>query len=631
MFVAFDGIVFDILFLDGWQIDADMSSDGADFLRWHHTLDVTCVLNKDATAAWKFPPKTRTQQDWNRRQIQEFTSRLRTKAFQAATSQMKSGQIVGENPKKGNYPSGIIGGALSGIGQIPYILKSGKVVSPPAPVPSKVKTSANEGQWEKILTSIPFTRALAEQTGSSYITADGGPISNTDVNASPSVVQTSTAGDIGAGLGLGIGVVGGAALGSDVGKGIVGWGSDIIFGPDTKEIAESWWNQIKKTLEDLGSNLGIGPGDIFGQGRQPLAKLPFIEPPIKRKLNDPPLNLPAGSGNLGWTVPATFQELQDRLNQRGKTLAVWLNSGPDGQPEFMLYSPYQGFSTDALTGPRCKFMHIPAIHGNVTGILKLRFETWVAPPPKISFGVTGNPSNYFSSVLRGYKPRESRNTLTSGKQQKSQTGPTAMIDPAGVVVNNVNQAGIVGGALGKDAGQGQGGNVGGGLGNKIKNDTALPVGNDGNLGNNNLVLLTPPILSNRWTMRQVPDPATHLNTTIIEGTAHFRLDVLQKLRMSADQLRPFFMHPIPFGYVRMPPEVTILSDGASVQYTVVDIQQMMNNPGGQRWGIHSVKAQQTMSYNSPLDYVRAPFALTSIWNDVGKGLEGLGQMGLKII
>jgi hypothetical protein len=97
------------------------------------------------------------------------------------------------------------------------------------------------------------------------------------------------------------------------------------------------------------------------------------------------------------------------------------------------------------------------------------------------------------------------------------------------------------------------------------------------------------------------------------------MDVLQALQLTPDQLRPFFMHPIPFGYVRMPPEVTVLSDGASVQYTIKDVQQMLNNPGGQRWGVHNISVKQEMQYHSPIDFVRTPFA--QAW---GAPIPGMG-------
>src|SRR6185503_12330130 len=56
MFLAYDGIVFDVLLLNGWEIEAVMSEDGADFLYWHHLIDVTCIINPAVVATDIFPP-----------------------------------------------------------------------------------------------------------------------------------------------------------------------------------------------------------------------------------------------------------------------------------------------------------------------------------------------------------------------------------------------------------------------------------------------------------------------------------------------------------------------------------------------------------------------------------------------
>jgi hypothetical protein len=152
-------------------------------------------------------------------------------------------------------------------------------------------------------------------------------------------------------------------------------------------------------------------------------------------------------------------------------------------------------------------------------------------------------------------------------------------------------------------------------------------GGGANPDNNKMLRGTPPIISNRWTMRQSPDPTTFLNSTIIEGTVHFRADVLEAVGLTADQLRMFFMHPIPFGYQRQPPEVVLNSDGISVTYRIVDVQQMMNNPGGARWGIASAQVKQQFSYNSPLDYVRSP---TSPFAPGGMQIGGIGMVNSMI-
>lgn len=119
----------------------------------------------------------------------------------------------------------------------------------------------------------------------------------------------------------------------------------------------------------------------------------------------------------------------------------------------------------------------------------------------------------------------------------------------------------------------------------------------------NVLPLNPPIISNRWTMRQEPDPETYLNSTVIEGKAVFRMDILARLGMTADQLRAYIFPPIAHGYIRKPATVVIGGEGNELIYMLVDHQQMMNNPGGHRWGVHSVVVANSVTANNPLDRV----------------------------
>src|SRR6185436_15189026 len=96
MFLAYDGMVFDMLFLDGWQVEQDSSSDGVDFLRWHHIIDVTCVLNPAATAAFRFPVVSSDAVAKNKIRADEAAKRLRAKQFKNTIT----GQAGGEDKKK---------------------------------------------------------------------------------------------------------------------------------------------------------------------------------------------------------------------------------------------------------------------------------------------------------------------------------------------------------------------------------------------------------------------------------------------------------------------------------------------------------------------------------------------------
>lgn len=116
------------------------------------------------------------------------------------------------------------------------------------------------------------------------------------------------------------------------------------------------------------------------------------------------------------------------------------------------------------------------------------------------------------------------------------------------------------------------------------------------------VVNTPAILSHRWTMAFGFDPQTHLRVRSIEGEAILRADVMHLRKISADQLRPYFMcHKIPPGYVRVPDPndmVRLNSDGTGVVYKITDKQQMTNFPAGAEWGMTKIEATSATEYSS---------------------------------
>ncbi len=612
MFLSYDGIVFDMLFLDGWQVEADMSSDGVDFLRWHHIIDVTCVMNPAVTAANRFPRQKKFKDQLNKSAADEASSRLKSKS-----SNTKTGQVVGENklkkPKRNTVAQGALAGlallgggttvplttrqssvpvsgsevALLGGGTATAVLPSSTITStPPLLSPPVLPLTINNqyAKWLRVLPSIPFVPPLGALIGPVFSTYADPFASNTP----PAVFPGSTQGtaNVSAPPSTAKGASRGStevipngnndfqraweaakllrdAINKDIKAGIRGvLGAGLAGANAGLNAAISVGDELRKQFEFFSNALGISANDIFGGGRQP-GEVSFPVPPVKRKINTPPPQAPGVSNNVGNTVPITFRELESRLANPRRELLVWLNTGPDGDNEYMVISPYPAMQVDAVSGPTCKMMHIPAIHGNVTGILKLRFETWIAPPPEV-----------FSSKdsAGGWSKLKVNSGAGSSRLRTPATG------------NAVGQApgGVFGRLIGKVVGNGADGN--------------------------NILRGTPPIISNRWTMRQMPDPSTFLNTTVIEGVVHFRADVLQAQGLTADQLRMFFMHPIPFGYQRQPPEVVLNSDGTSVSYKIVDVQQMMNNPGGLNWGIAHIDVKQHFGYNSPIDYVRTPFS-----------------------
>lgn len=226
--------------------------------------------------------------------------------------------------------------------------------------------------------------------------------------------------------------------------------------------------------------------------------------------------------NAPSSLPWTDADIRYRLELPRRQLLVWTYTGTQGKAEFLLVSPLAGANTDSRVGPICTILALPQIHGNVSGVFRLRFETWEGP------------------------------IIASGSQEEHLK--TVSLEDA----------------RNPDKGRA-------------------------------LLKQMPPIVSNRWTMSQHPDPETYLNTTLIDGTAVFRMDVLQVLRITPDQLRRYFMHPITTGYVRMPPKVTVSPAGDGVTYQIEDHEVMTNFPMGYNLGLLRIDIEQTTQFHSPFD------------------------------
>jgi hypothetical protein len=582
MYLSYDGIVFDVLFLDGWTDEFQWSSDGCDFLRHHHIIEVTVILNPGVVHGAKFPKLNDAVLRMNDRLKKDVKARLSTavpvtqRTF--GVGSLPSDQTIDETPTK------VTSGAIPLSGYVTTLVK-GDVLPGTDDLPTGTaalpieNSRASYPPWTEgapgttFMPDLSYWKQNQNEYGGGEVEANGnpsiGPVQSTDnslaenpTSANPLPTQSYDttplptpippppradaipyieSGDVATQATQQVQNYANFVLPTSPVLG-AGFAVDVI---QTGAAAAKTAGQVAKAGNGLAASIkkwrdtfGITPEDIFGKLPPPAPQFP-TPPPKRRPDAPPPPANAAGADTVFNTVPHTRRELEERLARPRRTLAIWLNSGPAGAPEYLLYSPYPGATSDAMHGPKCDIMFMPAIHGNVTGILKLRFETWQVP-------VVGLSTDDYVSSAGGKVVRRARFNWD----------------------------------------------------NQIEGDAAQ------------LFAQTPPILSNRWTMRQSPDPTSWLNQTIIEGVVHFRQDVLDSRHISADQLRPYIMPPIPFGYERQPPEVNLNSDGLSVTYRVTDLQKMMNNPGGLQYGVRASEVLQQFHYNSPVDYARAPFATT---------------------
>ena len=116
-----------------------------------------------------------------------------------------------------------------------------------------------------------------------------------------------------------------------------------------------------------------------------------LEDPFNLTVKDLKHNTTPQYARIKHTLPSTDVELRARLARPRRQLAVWLFTGVNLKPEYMLMSPDPSTITldengqpdtgtvDALTGPLCSLLNTTAIHGQQTAVMSLKFETWEGP------------------------------------------------------------------------------------------------------------------------------------------------------------------------------------------------------------------------------------------------------------
>jgi hypothetical protein len=232
----------------------------------------------------------------------------------------------------------------------------------------------------------------------------------------------------------------------------------------------------------------------------------------------------------------------------------------------MLVQPHAGCNVDAKNGPHCTAEPIRQIHGEITAVMNLVFETWEAP--QLSF--VDVPAKVTKKLPRvPYIP---------GKQR---SGDNPDADPSAKKAGN-STGGILFGAP-----------IGGLLGGAL---AAANAASEDAQNTAKRMLVTPALLSNRWKMSFHADEESHLLVQEISGEAVFRMDVLNRNGLTADQLRSQLWHPIPFGYERLQPLVEGNELGDGIRYKIRDRQIFMAFPGGADNGIMSIEVVQSASY-----------------------------------
>ena len=306
--------------------------------------------------------------------------------------------------------------------------------------------------------------------------------------------------------------------------------------------------------DPISSGVGKGgpgplPDSLIRRSKKTTAKKVFIRRPVADFTNGVPFQRDSH------TIPTTDRELRGRLMRPRRSLKVWMLTGINGAKDYILVSPQQGAESDCKSGPICSIMNNTEVIGQMTSVMQLKFETWEGPA--IQYGTVSSSGTSLSSGALG--------------------GSVSSLKGAG-----------------KRAGNVVGNQVGGLVNQGVAVQKAVPL-------DQAKVVTTPPVLSHRWEMSFGWDKENYLRTRNISGEVLFRGDVLGLNKLSADQLRPYFMaHLVPNGFIRVPDDgemVKVNTEGLGIQYKITDKEVMMNFPGGRRWGLVNMEAVTEYDYH----------------------------------
>jgi hypothetical protein len=351
--------VFDVLHLNGWVRDAVYDESKRDFLWWHHVLDVVCLLNVEATAASRFPPVQFTGA------VGQASARLPVPGRGEPEGHDLKSVRVAQEGSLAAVGAAILAGLGAGTVPVGPLLQLGEGLSGFGPLSAAARAAG------QVLPGASAPNDLGVRPGVPPV-GPGRPVGAPGQVRGTGYPPAPLRGDL-----------------------------DAMLKPG--QTRQEFFDSLGPTPgSDLDFFQQQGFGDLFaGPEPQPPGR-PRPRPPGGRGGpaggSVPELDILSGvrPGIVSDrpTVPWTDVELRERLRRPRRPLMVWLNSGPRGDAEFMLLSPYPGLETDAQGGPVCTVLDLPEVHGVQTAVLRVQFETWEASPPSASpLGVPALVSN----------------------------------------------------------------------------------------------------------------------------------------------------------------------------------------------------------------------------------------------
>lgn len=106
------------------------------------------------------------------------------------------------------------------------------------------------------------------------------------------------------------------------------------------------------------------------------------------------------------------------------------------------------------------------------------------------------------------------------------------------------------------------------------------------------------VISNIWSYTSSYDEH-YYQTRIIEGTAMLRKDLMLRNKTTYNSLRKSLFFPIPLGYRRTRPTVSIDGSGTVLSYHFEDVELKRNIPGAVQFGITNIQVIEQRGYSAP--------------------------------
>jgi hypothetical protein len=400
LFLAYDNLIFDVLHLEEWVREAVYDESKKDFLWWHHSVTAACILNVEATAASRFPPIRFTGVTG------EVSARFPPPGPGEKAEQ--DSRLIKQAPDHSLFSAGLEALKLLMVGPIPVgpLIQLGAGLAGLGPIGAAAGGAAGA--------------VAGGAAGATAGVAAGAIFGAAGISAVPN--PSGPGGRDPAGTNRPAGSPG-QVRGTGYPQAPFRGDLDAMLRPG--QTRQQFFEEIDRLVgptpgSDLETLQNNGLGGLFegfenrppGRPPRPAGRRPFAPDPQAVQELDILSGVRPGILSNRPTVPWTDVEIRERLRRPRRQLMVWLNSGPDGDAEFMLLSPYPGMDLDAQGGPLCTILELPEVHGVQTAVLRLKFDTWEAAPPTTSpLGVPALVSNRWNMGF-GWNPESHLRTQT---------------------------------------------------------------------------------------------------------------------------------------------------------------------------------------------------------------------------